>query len=137
MVPTTVPNKILLFDGQCNLCNAAVQFIIKRDKKAIIHFAPLQSRAAQGIMDKFSIDPAAYDSIIFIDNDKVYMKAAAALQVCRYLNNLWPAFRIFKILPRFVSNNLYDLIAKNRYRWFGKRNECMLPTPALKARFLP
>lgn len=131
-----MPKKIVLFDGVCNLCNTAVQFILKRDKKAQIHFAALQSEAGQALMQEFGLEKASLDSFIFIDEGKAYIKAAASLQLSRYLTGAWPSLQFFKIIPKFISNGVYDFIAKNRYSWFGRRAECMLPTPALKERFL-
>lgn len=128
--------KIILFDGVCNLCNSSVTFVIKRDKKDAFRFAALQSEVGQQLIAKFNIDTAQTDSIILIDNDKAYVKSSAALRAARSLSGAWPLLYGFMIVPRFLRNWVYDYIAKNRYKWYGQRESCMIPTPELKAKFL-
>jgi len=128
--------KIILFDGVCNLCNSSVTFVIKRDKKDAFRFAALQSDVGQQLIAKFNIDTAQTDSIILIDNDKAYVKSSAALRAARSLSGVWPLLYGFMIVPRFLRNWVYDYIAKNRYKWYGQRESCMIPTPELKAKFL-
>ena len=131
---TTRP--IILFDGICNLCNGAVQFIIKRDKKDQFVFASLQGRSGSELLNKFELPSNLINSFVLVEGDKVYTRSTAALRVARKLNGGWKLLYGFMIIPRFIRNAVYNLIAKNRYKWFGKRNECMVPSPELKARFL-
>jgi predicted DCC family thiol-disulfide oxidoreductase YuxK len=126
---------IILFDGVCNLCNSGVQFIIKRDSKCHFKFASLQSETGQMLLRKYGISNKI-DSIIVIENEKVYIKSSAALQISKYLDGCWKYLIIFKVLPSSFRNFLYDILAKNRYRWFGKKDTCMLPTLEMKKRFL-
>ena len=126
--------RIIFFDGVCNLCNGAVQFIIKRDPKAKFKFAPLQSTQAEQILTEELRD--TLDSIVFYDKGKEYTKSTAALHIAKELSGPWRLFLVFKILPKRFRDWVYDLIAKKRYKWFGKRDSCMLPTPELKNRFL-
>ncbi|MEE2802003.1 MULTISPECIES: thiol-disulfide oxidoreductase DCC family protein [Nonlabens] len=128
--------KIILFDGVCNLCNGAVVFIIKRDKKDVFRFAALQSEIGEKLLRKHQIDPEKTDSIILVDDNNAFAKAGAALRIAQQLSGLWPALAILRIVPRFISNAVYDWIASNRYQWFGKKESCMIPTPELKAKFL-
>ena len=127
---------VILFDGICNLCNGAVTFVIKRDKKAQIKFAPLQSNTGKVLLEQYHLPVDQMESFIFIENDKAYNRSTAALRVCRHLKGLWPLCYGLIIVPKFIRDGIYKWIAKNRYKWFGKKNECMVPTPALKARFL-
>jgi predicted DCC family thiol-disulfide oxidoreductase YuxK len=129
-------HKIILFDGVCNLCNGAVVFIIKRDKKNVFKFAALQSEIGQELTSKFKIDTSKVDSIILIDGEKHYEKSTAALRIARELSGGYPLLYGFMVLPGFLRNAVYDYIARNRYKWFGKKESCMIPTPELKSRFL-
>lgn len=125
-------NKIILFDGVCNLCNDAVNFVIKRDKTNIFKFATLQSEDAQA----FGFNPDNMNSIILIDGDKKYSKSTAALHIAKHLSGGFPLLYAFIILPKFFRDWIYDYIAKNRYKWFGKKESCMIPTPELQKKFL-
>jgi predicted DCC family thiol-disulfide oxidoreductase YuxK len=127
---------VLLFDGVCNLCNGAVQFIIKRDKKAVFRFASLQSEAGQRYLKKFNLPLSDFNSFVIIENEKAYTRSTGALRAASKLGGAWKAMNAFYILPGPVRDFFYNLIAKNRYRLFGQRNECMIPTPELKSRFL-
>jgi predicted DCC family thiol-disulfide oxidoreductase YuxK len=127
---------VILFDGVCNLCNGAVQFIIKRDKTSKFLFASLQSDFGQSQLQKFGLDPSKLHSIIALDNGKFYERSDAALKIASGLAQPWRMFGVFRILPRFLRDWFYDLIAKNRYKMFGKRESCMIPTPELKGRFV-
>jgi len=129
-------HKIILFDGVCNLCNGAVTYIIKRDKKNLFKFAALQSEIGQQLISKFNIDTSKVDSIILIDGEKHYEKSSAALRIAKYLSGAYPLLFGFMILPKFIRNAVYDYIAKNRYKWFGKKESCMIPTAELKSKFL-
>lgn len=129
-------NAIILFDGVCNLCNGAMQFVIKRDKKSYFNFASLQSVEAQKLLEKYTLPLSDFNSFILIENDKAYIKSTGALMVLKKLNGLWPLLYGFIIIPKFIRDKIYEWIACNRYKWFGKKNECMIPTPQLKTRFL-
>jgi len=128
--------KIILFDGVCNLCNGSVVFIIKRDKKDVFRFAALQSEIGQELISKLNIDTSKTDSIILVTNDSYTSKSTAALKIARELSGGYPLLYVLMIIPAFIRNFVYDIIAKNRYKWFGKKESCMIPTPELKAKFL-
>ena len=128
--------KIIRFEGVCNLCNGAVTYIIKRDKKNIFKFAALQSEIGQELISKFNIDTLKVDSIILIDGEKNYEKSTAALHIAKHLSGTYHLLFGFMIVPKFLRNAIYDYIARNRYKWFGKKESCMIPTPELKSKFL-
>ncbi len=127
---------IILFDGVCNFCNSAVNFVIKRDKKSVLKFATLQSSIANQLLAKNNLPTNDLSSFVFIENNKIYTRSAAALKVCRYLNGLWPMMYGFMVVPKFIRDGIYNWISKNRYQWFGKKEECMVPTAEVKSRFL-
>ena len=129
--------KIILFDGVCNLCNSSIQFVIKHDKKNRYKFAALQSDVAKMLLNERGIDSSQIDSIVLIDpNTAYYIKSSAALEIGKSFGGGWRLLSIFEWVPRPIRDWIYDLIAKNRYSWFGKQNDCMIPTPELKAKFL-
>ena len=129
--------QIILFDGVCNLCNRSVQFIIRRDKKDTFRFATLQSDIGQQLVRERGIDTSQVDSIILIQPQVAYyVKSDAALRISRSLSGLWPALGVFLWLPSGLRDLFYDLIARNRYKIFGRRDACMIPTPELKKKFL-
>ncbi|MFZ7943293.1 MULTISPECIES: thiol-disulfide oxidoreductase DCC family protein [Bacillaceae] len=127
--------RIILFDGICNLCNSSVQFIIKRDPKAKFKFASLQGQSGQELLEKYGLK-TNLNSFIFIENEKIHMKSSAALRVGKQLNGAWKLVSIFFIIPPIIRDTLYNIIAKNRYKWFGKKETCLLPSPEWKNRFL-
>ena len=127
---------IILFDGVCNFCNSAVNFAFKRNAKANILFAPMQSVAGQKLLTQYHLPIDSLGSFVFIENDKPYKQSTAALKVCRHLRGLWPLCYGFIIVPLFIRDGLYNWVAANRYKWFGKKETCMIPTPEIKARFL-
>jgi predicted DCC family thiol-disulfide oxidoreductase YuxK len=127
---------IILFDGVCNLCDGAVNFIIDRDEKNIFRFASLQSEAGKEWLQKTGLAHTGIDSIVLIKDGRAFVKSEAALEIARHLKGGWPLLRVFKILPKSLRDSAYDLIARNRYRWFGKQEQCRVPTPELKERFL-
>ena len=130
-------DKIVLFDGVCNLCNGAIQFIIKRDKEDIFRFAALQSEVGQKLVAERVIDTSKVDSIILIEPGiAYYTKSEAALKIGCELKGYRIISKILLLIPSSLSNIVYDLIAKNRYTWYGKKDDCMIPTPELKAKFL-
>jgi len=127
--------QVVLFDGVCNFCNGAINFTIDHDPKTKFVFAPIQSEYGLEAKKKFSL-PENVDSIILIKNGKAHIKSTAALLIARQLSGLWPLMYLFIIIPPFIRNFFYDLIARNRYKWFGKSDSCRIPTPELKQRFL-
>lgn len=128
---------IILFDGICNLCNASVQFTIKRDKKKVFLFASLQSDAATKILLQLNQKSFNnYDSIILIENEKVYHKSGAVLRIAKNLDGLIKFFYLFIVIPKPLRDFIYDFVAKNRYKWFGKKSTCMIPNKAIADRFL-
>lgn len=132
------PNKkIILFDGVCNLCNSAVQFVIQHDKKDVFRFVALQSELGQEILKHIGINPKNIDSIILYEPGiAYYYKSAAALQIAKNLDGFWHYGSILKIIPTRISNYLYNYIARNRYKWYGQKESCLIPTPELKSKFL-
>jgi len=129
-------HKIILFDGVCNLCNSSVNFVIRKDKKDQFRFAALQSDIGKIYTSKFNIDSTETDSILLIDDDKVYIKSTAALYITKSLSGGYPLLFGFIILPSIIRNWVYDVVARNRYKWYGKKETCMIPTPELKEKFL-
>ena len=127
---------IVLFDGVCNFCNASINFVIDRDSKIVFKFATLQSDIGQEILKKHGLKQDNFDSIILEKEGVVYQKSDAALEIARNMDGLWKIFYVFKLIPAFLRNPVYDLIARNRYRMFGKTDACRVPTAELKARFL-
>jgi predicted DCC family thiol-disulfide oxidoreductase YuxK len=127
---------IVLFDGVCNLCNGSVQFIMLRDKKDYFRFASLQSDYGQQLLKQYSLPTDNFNSFVVIENGKVYKRSTGALRVAKRLSGAWPLLYAFIIVPAFIRNAVYNLIARNRYRWFGKKAECMLPRPEWKQKFL-
>lgn len=134
---TPITGSLVLFDGVCNLCSASVQFIIRRDPNGNFKFASLQSDIGQKILREYSLNPGYLHSIILIHKGKVYERSDTALQISRLLKNPWPVlYYLFWPVPRFIRDLFYAFIARNRYRFFGKRNACMIPTDDLRSRFL-
>ena len=131
-----LPPRLILFDGVCNLCNTSVQFVISHDPQARFSFASLQSEAGQKLLKEFDLPLVDFDSFVYIREGKVYQRSSAALNVLKDLGGLWQIVYIFIIVPRPVRDWGYDLIARHRYQWFGKREVCMMPTPDLRKRFL-
>jgi predicted DCC family thiol-disulfide oxidoreductase YuxK len=127
---------IIFFDGVCNLCNSAVNFVIDRDTDKQFHFASLQSDFAKGKLDQYQVDPSLLQSILLLKKGRLYHKSGAALEIGMLLGGPWRLLLVFKIIPKFIRDFIYDWIAKNRYRWFGKRETCRVPTADLKERFL-
>jgi len=132
------PNKkIILFDGLCNLCNAAVQFVIEHDTKDVFRFVALQSELGQKILKHIGVNPENIDSIILYEPGVAhYYKSQAAIQISKNLGGFWHFGTFLRIIPTGISNILYDYIARNRYKWYGKKESCMMPTSELKIKFL-
>ncbi|ADY53437.1 thiol-disulfide oxidoreductase DCC [Pseudopedobacter saltans DSM 12145] len=129
-------HSVILFDGVCNLCNSFVQFVIKHDKKERFMFASLQSDFAQKTLVNSFVASQKLSTVVLLEDRKTYSKSTAALRVLKKLNGLWPLLYVFIILPTFIRDAVYNLIAKNRYKWFGKKDSCMMPSPELRRRFL-
>ncbi|HPG12752.1 MAG TPA: thiol-disulfide oxidoreductase DCC family protein [Chitinophagaceae bacterium] len=127
---------LVIFDGVCNFCNYWVNFAVKRDRKKRLLFSPFQGKTASKILLDYNINPTTITSVILIDNGKAYSQSSAAIRICKYLDGGWKLFYILLIIPKFIRDFLYNIIARNRYKWFGKKETCMIPTPALKERFL-
>lgn len=129
--------KIILFDGVCNLCDASVQFIIKNDKNDVFRFVAIQSELGQKLIKYLGVDTSKTDSIILYEPGiAYYFKAEAALRIAKELRSWHSILYIFINIPNFIKNGVYDFIAKNRYKWYGKKEACMIPTPELKSKFL-
>lgn len=126
---------IILFDGVCNLCSGAVQFILKRDRKKQFVFASLQSEVGKALLLKYKVNTRV-ETIILLQSEKWFSQSEAALEIARNLSGGWPLLYAFKIVPRFVRDGIYDWISRNRYRFFGKKDACMIPSPEWKNRFL-
>lgn len=127
---------LLLFDGVCNLCNGVVQFVIEHDPEARYRFASLQSHTGQHMLKKHNLPTNDFESFVMIEKEKSYLKSAAALKLFTGLGGVWKLMTIFWVVPRPIRDFIYSLVANNRYRLFGKQNECWIPTPELKSRFL-
>ena len=129
-------NAIILFDGVCNFCNGAINFVLKQDKKGVFRFAPLQSEAGQRLLKLYNLSTAEFDSFVLIDDGKIYKKSSASLRVMNKLPWYWKEAQLLRIIPTAFRDAIYDFIAKNRYKWFGKKEQCMIPTPEMRNKFL-
>ena len=127
---------IILFDGVCNLCNDAVDFIIKRDRKNHFKFTSLQDNITQNLLREFRTEERHLNSIILIRGNQIFYKSRAALEISKKLGGIWPVFYLFIVFPSFLRDTIYDWIAKNRYKWFGKKETCRLPSEDEKSKFL-
>lgn len=127
---------IILFDGVCNLCNGSVQFIIKRDPTAKFRFASLQSNYAKALLKDLGMSGEHLYSIILVKNTMTHDRSDALLEITRELNGAWPILYVFRFLPKVLRDRLYEFVAANRYKWFGRKDSCMIPTADLRERFL-
>jgi predicted DCC family thiol-disulfide oxidoreductase YuxK len=127
---------VVLFDGVCNLCNASVLFVIDRDPRGRFLFAPLQSAEAERLLRARRYEGAELDSVLLVDGARVHARSTAALKVARHLRGAWPLLAAFLLVPRPIRDVVYDWVARNRYRWFGRRDACRVPTAALRSRFI-
>lgn len=127
---------VIFFDGVCNLCNASVQFVIAHDKKDQFKFTALQGDYAKEVLSKFNADPQKLNTILLLQEGKLYTKSSAALRVAGKLNGLIPLIYVFLLVPKFIRDWFYDIIAKNRYQWWGRQESCWVPTPELKSKFI-
>ncbi|MBO1581684.1 thiol-disulfide oxidoreductase DCC family protein [Bacillus bingmayongensis] len=129
-------NSIILFDGVCNLCNSWVQFVIQRDPEAVFKFASLQSEIAKSLIMKYEREYKGGDSIILFEEGNLYTKSTAVLKILRKLRGPIKILTILIFIPKFARDKIYDMVARNRYRWFGKQTSCMIPTKDVRDRFL-
>ena len=129
-------NPIILFDGVCNLCSNVVQFIIKHDPEKKFRFASLQSKFGEEVMKYFGLPADQFNSFILLEKGKIYTRSTGALKVAKRLKGIWSLSYGFIILPRFIRDSVYNLIARKRYKWFGKKETCWIPTPELRSLFL-
>lgn len=127
---------IVLFDGVCNLCNTSVQIVIKNDAKNTFKFAPLQNPEVQIYLQNQKEDFNGVDSILLLTPQKIYTKSSAALTIAKNLKGMYALLYVFYLIPKPIRDLVYDFIAKNRYRWYGKQDQCMIPTKELKNKFL-
>lgn len=127
---------MVLFDGVCNLCNASVQWVLKRDRKGVFKFAALQSETGRALLRGFGLSPENFDTVVLIDGNRAFTRSDAALEIAQRIGGVWSLSAVFMIIPRSIRNAVYDWVARNRYRWFGRRESCMIPGPEWKERFL-
>ncbi len=131
-----LPARLVLFDGVCNLCNASVQFVIRHDGEGRFRFAALQSGAGQKVLQLHGLSGETFDSFVYLRGGMLYQRSTAALYLLRDLGGWWALLYAFIIVPRPLRDAIYDLVAKYRYKWFGRNESCMVPTAELKGRFL-
>ncbi|MFT7035507.1 MAG: putative DCC family thiol-disulfide oxidoreductase YuxK [Cyclobacteriaceae bacterium] len=129
-------DKVVFYDGVCNFCNSSVKFIIKHERNDELKFAALQSNLAQKFLTQHNLKLIDFDGIIYIVGDKLCVKSRAAFEIAGFLNAPWHFISIFKYLPKFITDFFYDLIAKNRYKIFGRSDTCIIPSPEIRKRFL-
>ena len=128
--------KIILFDGVCNLCNSTIQKVIEKDSKNQFKFASLQSEFGQKFLEKNKLSQTDFNSMILMEGDKFYTQSDAALRIGKELSGIYKLSGLFFIFPKFLRNSVYNWVAKNRYKWFGKQESCWLPTPELQEKFI-
>jgi predicted DCC family thiol-disulfide oxidoreductase YuxK len=128
---------IIFFDGVCNLCNASVQFVIAHDKKDQFSFSAIQGELAKEVLPNFKVNPGKLNTVLLLEKGKLYTKSSAALRIAKKLSGAWPLLYSFIIIPKFIRDWVYNIIAKNRYKWWGKEESCWVPTPRLKSKFYP
>jgi predicted DCC family thiol-disulfide oxidoreductase YuxK len=133
---TSEHTALILFDGVCNFCNSSVNFVIRKDKKSYFRFASLQSSVGKAALQRFQMDHLPMDSIVLIENDKLYKQSTAVLRIARKLSGVSSLLYVFVLIPSFIRDAMYKVVARNRYKWFGKQESCMLPTAEVKERFI-
>jgi predicted DCC family thiol-disulfide oxidoreductase YuxK len=131
-----IPDNLVLFDGVCNLCTASVRFIIQHDRKAIFRFASIQSEIGKEICRSQGLDPADVQTFLLISAGKILLRSDAAIAVASSFGGLWRLLRVFKLVPRVARDWIYSTVARNRYRWFGRTDACMIPSPEVRDRFV-
>ncbi len=133
---TQIPDNLILFDGVCNLCSALVQFVIRHDPAAKFRFAAIQSEIGREIFQSHGRDPRDLQTFVFIAEGKLFLRSDAAIEVVTRFGGAWSICKIFRFVPRALRNAIYSSVARNRYRWFGRKEVCMVPTAEIKERFL-
>lgn len=128
---------VIVFDGVCNLCNTAVQSVLKNDKNAYFSFASLQGEFGQKLLKEYNLNSEDFDSFLFLENKVLYSKSTAALRVAKKMDYPFKLLYPLIFIPKFIRDGIYSFIANNRYRWFGKRDSCMMPDPQVQQRFIP
>ncbi len=128
-------NKIVLFDGVCNLCSSAVQFILNHNPRKNLRFASLQSDFGQSQLIKFQL-PVEVRTVVYLKGEKAFLRSDAALEICKELNGLYPILGVFTIFPKGLRDWIYNFIANHRYQWFGKKDQCWIPSPEFSERFI-
>lgn len=136
IIMTRSLDNVVVFDGVCNLCAHSVKFNLSHEENQILRFAPLQSPAGERLMKVLGFDPNDAKTFVLIADGRAYVRSDAAIRVSRYLSGAWKLLWVLKIIPRPVRDWAYDVVAKNRYRWFGRMESCMVPTPELRSRFI-
>ncbi len=131
-----INKNIVLFDGVCNLCNGAINFLIDHDKDNHLLFASLQSDFGQGVLKDYGMNTSDFDTFVFLKDGKMFSRSQGALEVMNVLGGSWSSLYLFRFVPTFLRDGVYKVIAKNRYKLFGQRDACRMPTPELKAKFL-
>ncbi len=127
---------IVLFDGVCKFCNASVNFLLDHDAQQRLRFAALQSRTGQALLRRFGLRTTDFDTLVLVEGDRCSARSTAALRIASYLPPPWRYLEALLLLPAFLRDPAYDLLAGNRYRWFGRLDACRVPTPELRQRFL-
>lgn len=127
---------IILFDGHCNLCNGVVQFVLKHDKNKRFRFGSLQGESGQQLLRQYNMPTQEFNTVIVILNNRIYTHSTAALMLVRNLSGLWPMLYVFILVPVFIRDRIYNWVAQNRYRWFGKKETCWVPRPEYRNRFI-
>lgn len=136
MLTSHLVHPLILFDGVCNLCSGSVQFIIRRDPQRLFRFASLQSELGQSFLKQAQLPPVELQTLLLVENGKIYKRSTAALRIARRLRGAWKLLYGLIIIPPFIRNFIYNWVARNRYRWFGKKESCWIPTPELRELFL-
>ncbi|MBA3252984.1 MAG: thiol-disulfide oxidoreductase DCC family protein [Burkholderiaceae bacterium] len=129
-------DNVVIFDGVCKLCARSVRFILDHEADHTLRFTPLQSPAGMRLMRELGLDPEDARTFVLIADGKAYVKSDAAIQLSRYFRRAWMPLGLIKIIPRWIRDRVYDVVARNRYRWFGRLDSCMVPTPELRTRFI-
>ncbi|MCK6694618.1 MAG: thiol-disulfide oxidoreductase DCC family protein [Thermoanaerobaculia bacterium] len=127
---------VILFDGVCNLCNVSVQWVLKRDQKGQFRFAALQSGTGQRLLERFGQNRESFDTVVLVDGDRLFTRSDAAIEIARRLGKPWSWLALLRWIPKRLRDAAYDIVARHRYRWFGRRETCMLPRPEWKERFV-
>ncbi|HEU4560651.1 MAG TPA: DCC1-like thiol-disulfide oxidoreductase family protein [Longimicrobium sp.] len=131
-----IDGPLVLYDGECGLCNRSVQLILRHDRRGRFRFAALQSELGRTLLERHRLPADVVDTVVLVDGDQAFTRSAAALRIAGMMDRPWPLLRAFAIVPRPLRDVGYNFVARNRYRWFGRTDACMLPPPEVRARFL-